>query len=190
MARLEAELKSAVEAMATNSRKGAALAVRGVLEFVHAHPHLTSQGLSQPFFALLAALEDLDHGRVAPMLQAKVFGNRPPDSSILQMAKGHACFYVDQLKAVGESLESACSIVAAKWTFNGFPLQKKRDDTPNWKVIKGWRDGISKLPTDNAQRIVLEALRGEAKRRNGLNDMSKSALLSGLDKTLKQLRQQ
>ncbi len=186
LVKLEADLKKALGFMGDNSRKAAGLAVRATLEFTHAHPHLTSQGLTRPLYALLSALDDLDKGRVAPMLEPAYFGNRPPIGNAQREARAHASFCVDQLIGTGESLEVACKAVAKIWT------QCRREVPSNfvaatWKSIKYWSDRISKLPDDDTQRVILEVLRKQFNVRPELRDMSNDEILSMLKRTLKVL---
>jgi hypothetical protein len=186
LTKLEADLTEAVGFMDSNSRTAAGLAVRACLKFVHAHPHLAAQGFSRPLFGLLAALDDLDKGGVAPMLKPALFGNRPPERAVRQRAKAYACFCVDQLMGIGENLEAACTVAARVWrkrhlAFGG------RADTSDWKTIKGWRDGVSKLRGDRTQRIALDALRRETAHGMAAMSWSKAEILDLLDRNLKSL---
>lgn len=188
LAKFEADMKIAVREMEANSRRGAGLALKAALEFVYSHPHLVSQGLSKPFFAILAALNDLDNGRVVPMLEPLPFANHHPESSVVKMAKGQACFYVECLKALGEPSQRACAAVAQSWVAHGLPLEKKRETTADWQVVKGWLDRIRRLPSDDPQKLAVLALREEYQKRPELRSMTKEQLIRGLDNTLRQLR--
>jgi hypothetical protein len=186
LTKLEADLTEAVGFMDSNSRTAAGLAVKAFLEFIYAHPHLAAQGFSRPVFDLLAALDDLDEGRVAPMLKPAQFGNRPPERTVRQRAKAYVCFCVDQLMGIGENLKTACTAAARvgrkrHLAFGG------RADTPDWKTIKGWRDGMSKLRGDNTQRVALEALRREAAQGRAAMPWSKAEILDFLDRDLRSL---
>jgi hypothetical protein len=159
--KFEADLKEAVTLMDSDTRMAVGLAVKAAWEFVDAHKQLAAQGLHRPFFALVAALSDLNEGRLATWLKPAQFGNRPPDSAMRQEAKAYACFCVDQLVKLGESVEKACKAVAEIWNKHGISFGGKLD-TPPWRTIKDWRYKVSKLPAGNHQRDFIEALRKDA----------------------------
>ena len=50
LVKLEADLKEALSLIGSDDRKAAGFAVRATLEFVYAHPHLKSQGLTRPLY--------------------------------------------------------------------------------------------------------------------------------------------
>jgi hypothetical protein len=182
--KFEADLKQAVGFMERDSRMAAGLAVKAALEFVYAHQHFTEQGLNRPLYALLAALDDLNKGRVAPMLKPRRVDNRRPDSAVRKEAMAHACFCIDQLMELGESVESASKAVADVWAKHKISFGSKYD-TPDWKTIRDWRYKVSKLCAGDPQRIVITTMRehaaGDDRKYMG---MGKKEFIAMLDRTL------
>jgi len=88
--KFEADLKEAVTLMCSDSRETAKVAVKAALEFVHAHKELAALNLHRPFYTLLAALDGLEEGRVAPLLKPAPVDHRPPDSVVKQEAQAYA----------------------------------------------------------------------------------------------------
>jgi hypothetical protein len=174
LAHLEASLRDALRHRGIDDRKAAGDALRAVLEFIYTQPRLTRQGCHYPLFDLLAALDDLNQGRIAPMLHAKFFGNRPPEGARFQQAKAFALFAIEQLVDQGETKTSACQKVAEVWN------RAVPDYSRSAETIRSWNTRLSRLPSDAYVRVALTALRqaGEADPR--VRDADILATLSGV----------
>jgi hypothetical protein len=156
-AALEAGLREALKHRGIDDRKAAGLALGAVVNLFHdALPHLTAQNLHMPLFDLLAALQDLEQGRVAPMLRPTQFGNRPPASQQMQMARGFATFTVRQLMAGGATISEACQRVCVVWNQRMPKAQRKAN------TIRSWYGHFAQLSDDSPVRAVYTALQQEA----------------------------
>jgi hypothetical protein len=96
---LEAGLSRALAQSSESSRGAAMTALDAILRFIDSVPDWDRRNFETPIWALLAALKDLDDGRVVPMLapNPKV-RNRKPDPSVRKVVKGHAVICVDILR--------------------------------------------------------------------------------------------
>src|SRR5215472_16905580 len=137
--KFEADLKEAVTLMDGGPRMAVGLAARAAWEFVAAHEEIAAQGLDLPLYHLVAALGDLHEGRAASMLKPAKVKNRPPDSTAKQIAKAYACFCIDLLMSLGDSVENACKAVADILAKHEISFSEKYG-TPHWRTIKHWRD--------------------------------------------------
>ena len=184
--KFEADLKEAVTLMCSDSRETAKVAVKAALEFVHAHKELAALNLHRPFYTLLAALDGLEEGRVAPLLKPVQVDHRPPDSVVKQEAQAYACFCVDLLMSLGDPIEGACKAVANILVEHGMPFGGWHR-APRWRTIKHWRDEVSKLSADHPRRAILEQLREGAaeKRREFVHEDRREYVLALLNQSLK-----
>jgi hypothetical protein len=155
--RFKAGLKEALARLGQDDRTAARLAVRAALEFVYAHPDFTAEGLSRPLFELLAALDDLGKGRVAPMLRPISFANRHPDAATRKEARGHAIFCIDLLVASGMTVTEASRDVAKVWNAHLTPGSAEAA----WRTVRDWYRRAADVPVGDPQRIVLDTLRKE-----------------------------
>ena len=132
-------LKAARAEMETDSRGGAITALQTVILFTNAIPKWESQSLSLPLTALLSALNDLNSGRVVPMLEPKKgVDNRKPEPGFRKVRRAAAIFCIEKLVETGATVEEACKFVAAIIAKAGMPMEGKLG-TPPWKTLKGWR---------------------------------------------------
>src|SRR5262249_24087718 len=115
LAQLEAGLREAIKHHGVDDRTSAGLALGALLDFLYSQPHLIAENLHRPLYDLLAALEDLDQGRVAPMLHPVQFGNRPPAGTLFRQAIGFAVFAMEQLTVQGDSKTAASRKVSQVW---------------------------------------------------------------------------
>jgi hypothetical protein len=160
LAALQGGLKSADE---ESGRDASSTALRAVIEFVNAIPTLASQNLALPLVHLLSALQDLDSGRVAPMLApAKGFDNRKPDAGMRKVQRAFAIFAVDELRRFGMSTEAACLFVVDVLKEAGVAIGGRRG-APEWKTIRAWRDDTTRRRPEDQQASVLAALRDEGR---------------------------
>jgi hypothetical protein len=157
------------------------LALGAVLHFLYAHPHLTAQRLHRPLYVLLAALDDLSKGRVAPMLEPAVFENRHPDAAIKREARGHALFCIDLLVASGMSIAAACREVTKVWNAH----QTRGAGELAWRTVRDWYGRAAHARGDDPQILVLAALRKEMSTRT---PSSRELALTLLDLVLSTLR--
>jgi hypothetical protein len=156
---LELGLTEALAQMAGSRRNAATTALEAFLAFIISVPGWEQRELGLPVFCVLSALKDLDHGRVVPMLSPNPrVRNRKPDAGIRKIFKAYAVFCVDVLCRAGFSVTDGCRIVAHALRENSFPLDGRAESAP-WKIVRGWRDGITKLAADDQTRQTLEGLR-------------------------------
>lgn len=158
---LERGLTQALALMADSQRNAATMALEAFLAFIISVPGWERRGLGHPVFCVLTALEDLDDGRVVSMLLPNPeVRNRKPDARMRKIFKAYAVFCVDVLCRAGFSVTEGCQIVARALRENNFPLERRADSAP-WKIVKGWRDGTTKLAENDQMRLTLEGLRTE-----------------------------
>jgi hypothetical protein len=160
---LELGLKRANAQLKESSRGAAITALEAVMAFIHSVPALRGRNLGASIWALRAALEDLDHGRVAAILAPAQVDSRRPDPSMRKVAKAYASCCVDILRREGSSIPEACRLVAKELKGAGFALGSRRS-TPDWQTVKSWRDRVTKLPPTDPERETLEGLRKEISR--------------------------
>jgi hypothetical protein len=136
-------------------------ALDAILRFIDSVPDWDRRNFETPIWALLAALKDLDDGRVVPMLapNPKV-RNRKPDPSMRKIIKAYAVCYVDILRRAGLSVTESCRVVAHELKQQNIPLGG-RVGSPPWKTVNGWRNGLTKLPIDHQMRETVDGLRRE-----------------------------
>jgi hypothetical protein len=138
LAASEAGLSRALGQLSENSRLAAITALEAILTFIDSVPEWERQNFESPIWALLAALDDLNHGRVHPMLAPNPnVHNRKPDSAVRKIAKSHAVICVDVLRRSGVSVTEACRVVAQELQQHNFPLGGKLGSLP-WKTVNGW----------------------------------------------------
>ena len=161
---LETGLSQALAQLGENERWSATTALEALLAFIDAVPGWERCKLGLPVWTLLAALKDLDNGRVVPMLLANSdVRNRKPDAGSRKVVKAWAVLLVDILRRSGLSVMEACRIVAHELERNAVPVGGK-PGTPPWKTVSGWRDRMTKLRRDDQSREVYENLRPEIDR--------------------------
>lgn len=150
--------------MKESGREAAIAALRAVMEFIDSVHALSDQNLGTSIWTLLAALEDLNHGRVVAMLApTRKVPSRRPDPSIRKVVKAYASCCVDVLRKADLSIPEACRVVAKELKGAGFALGG-RQGTPDWRIVEGWRDRVTKLPATDHERETLEGLRKEIPR--------------------------
>lgn len=149
--------------MKEDGRRAAIAALEAVMEFLDSVPPLSDQNLATAIWALRAALEDLNHGRVVAMLAPTQVGSRKREASMRKVAKAYAIVGVDILRREGSSIPEACRFVAKELKHLGFALGA-RPDTPDWRTVEGWRDRITKLAATDQERETLEEIRKEIPR--------------------------
>jgi hypothetical protein len=155
---LAAGLRAANAELKSDSRGAAITALHAVMDFIHSVPALINQNLGTSLWALLAALQDLNHGRVVAMVAPAKVASRKREASIRKVGKAYALFCVDILISAGSNVPEACCFVAKELKRAGIVVGG-RQTTPHWKSIKSWRDRISKLPSTDQERHTLEGLR-------------------------------
>jgi hypothetical protein len=160
---LEAGLRDANAQLKESSRGAAIAALEAVMDFIHAFPALKGRNLGTAIWALRAALEDLNHGRVVAMLAPTRVDSRRPDPSMRKVAKAYAVCCVDILRREGSNIPEACRLVAKELKGAGFALGGRRS-TPAWQTVKGWRDRVTKLPATDPERQTLAGVRKEISR--------------------------
>src|SRR5262249_17469432 len=121
---------------------------------------------------LLAALEDLNQGRVALMLKPTRFGNRPPEGSNFRQLKAFALFAVQRLVTHGDSVSGACRKVAQVW--NTEAPQARRSAG----AIRSWYNRSRLRGEDDVERVALDTLRQAAEQDTCVRDADALATLS------------
>jgi hypothetical protein len=159
--RLKSELLQAQAVVTADSREPVMMALRAMVDFIEAVPGWERLNLSSPIWTLLGALSDLDRGYVVSMLRPNpVVRNRKPDPTLRKVVKAYAAFGIDILRDSGLSTTEACRVVAR--VVHGRISLGSRPTTLTWKLIKGWRYRMTKLPPTEQSRHLWEALRREA----------------------------
>ncbi|HEV2678010.1 MAG TPA: hypothetical protein VGV37_25995 [Aliidongia sp.] len=120
---------------------------------------------STALIALLDALIDLDQGTVTPILEPTTFANRHPERSMVGQIKGAALFTVELLQRQGSSEEDALRQVASVLESAGYPFKARKADQPAWKIVRNWKDRLSKLPHDAPEKDGMRRFSLEAARR-------------------------
>lgn len=154
----EATLRSAAEEIKENSREAAITALRGTIDFINSVPNFESDNLALTLTQLMAALHDLDSGRVLPMVTPAQIDNRPREASFRKVIRAAAIFMVELLVDRGLPLDEACKFVAPILEQGGVSVGG-RIETPAWKTIKGWRYDHTKLHADDQERRTLSELK-------------------------------
>jgi hypothetical protein len=156
--RLEQNLTDSRGEMRSDGRKGVTSAIRAIIDFIHSIPRWESMNLALPMVSLLAALHDLDLGRVAPMLRpTEGFDNRKPDASLRKIQRAYIIFSVDQLIARGMRVEEACRFVADLLTNSAIHIGG-HGETPVWKTLRSWRYYSGRRSDNDLERTVLAGL--------------------------------
>jgi hypothetical protein len=164
LAELEGGLSLALAQVTEDSRHAAMTALEAVLSFIDSIPEWERRDFEAPLWTLLCALDDLDYGRVHPMLSPNpAVHNRKPDSNVRKVAKGHAVICVDVLRRSGLSVTEACRFVAQTLQHHDFRLGGELGSPP-WKIVNGWRNRLTKLPINDRMRQVVNDLRAETLR--------------------------
>jgi hypothetical protein len=159
--KLESGLREALTQFRTDQRRSVVTALEAILDFIDSVPEWERAQLGMPLWALLAALKDLDSGRAVSMLSPDPnVRNRKPDSSLRKNVKAWAVICVDILIGACLSVMEACRFVAHRLDVLNVPVGG-RTDTPSWKTVKGWRNGVTKLPPNDPAREVIDGLRKE-----------------------------
>lgn len=176
---LEATLKDAKDEMQSDCRGAAITSLQGVVEFINSIPRFESQNLSLPVTALMAALHDLNVGRVGAMVTPTAgFDNRKPEASFRKVIKAYAIFCIDLLKGAGMTIDEACKFVASELKEAHVPIGGRSSTRP-WKTVKNWRYDVTRPGSGDRER-PLQALRAEC-------EFPKDLPLDQLKKRLAQL---
>ena len=157
--RLMSGLKKAGVEAHRDGRGGAITALQSVIAFVDVMPQPKGADCTLGLTKLLAALQDLEDGRASAMLcLSRATGGSPPDSSLRKTVKGAASSAIDILVARSWSLEKACKFVAEQLKRAEVPIGG-RSKTPDWQVVRGWRQRLSKLSEFDQERHTREVFR-------------------------------
>jgi hypothetical protein len=160
---LEATLKEAQAEVLKDPRGAAITALRGVIGFIEAIPRFESQDLTLPLTALMAALHDLDTGRVGKIVRPKKapeLRNRQPDPSLRYVIKAYSIFAVNELRDHGSQIDDACKFVAFELRHAKVPISVGRSETPTWKTVRTWRNEVSRRrDNDKHPDLLLRTLK-------------------------------
>jgi hypothetical protein len=83
-----------------------------------------------------------------------------PDPTLRNIVKAYAIFGIDILSNSGLSTTEACRLVARELERAEISLGNRTTTQP-WKLVKGWRDRMTKLPVTDQARNLLEEMRRE-----------------------------
>jgi hypothetical protein len=75
-----------------------------------------------------------------------------------KQVKGTVVALIDLGLQLKMPIQCCCELIAAELQELNFRIGGHRD-TPVWKVLKGWRDGLSKLDENGIERKVYDALK-------------------------------
>ncbi len=145
---LRLSLQAANHSYATDGREGFISTLQAFVSFCVAVPELQA-GLT-PLVAGLSAITDLDVGAVSPIVTPKVFGNRPPELGYHTTVKGTALACANVLRRYGMPRSQADARVARHLEKIGFPLGG-RSSSSGAKVLKGWRESLSRDKEEHCQ---------------------------------------
>ena len=181
---LELGLKQAMLELQTDSRVGTLTAIRTVIDFIGSIPSFRKQNLTMPMLILLMALHDLDAGLVVAMLKPKSRpGRRRREATIRKLAKSYVAAYVDTLSKF-VSVREASALIARELKRIGFHIGG-RVRTTDWKTVKIWRDGITKLPADDQTHLIIQELRANYVAEDFVStEAAKAAVVAGFRRTM------
>ena len=155
---LESGLSQALVELGDNSRQAAVTVLETFLKFIDTVPEWNQKNLHVPIWTFLAALKDLDNGRVGSMLSPNpTVHNRKPDALVRQVIRAYAVACVNILVRLGFSVTEACRIVAQQLKRQNIAIGN-RVGTPPWKTVNGWRNRRSKLSPNDTFREILDGL--------------------------------
>jgi hypothetical protein len=187
---LESGLLKAEAQLGADMREASMTALCAVVDFIDTVRGWEHLNLSKPLWMLAAALKDLEDGRAVEMLRPNpAVRNRKPDGTMRNMAKAYALYGVDILRDAGETTGEACRVVARQFEGAGICIGK-RPTTPSWKVVKGWRDRLSKLGKANHCSQIIEALGRDAAPENRLSRSQARIYVAGKLKQLLSMQAQ
>ena len=132
-------LKAASSEARLDGRGGAISALQSVIGFLEVAPKPRDGECSLALTKLLAALHDLEQGRVPALLRPCKGGGAPPDTTLRRTVKGAASAAVDVLIARGSSVEQACRFVAA-------PESRSRDRRQDERARFDGRAWLARAP--------------------------------------------
>jgi hypothetical protein len=116
-------------------RRRAAISLNVILHwFAHGPQRHLNLNLA-PLYSLLAALDDLEAGAIAPMLRPRKVKHRPRMTHAYELAKRTATGVCNLLIKLGYTPNNAATAVCERLTIEGFPYPGKL--TP--KTILNWR---------------------------------------------------
>jgi hypothetical protein len=158
-------IKSVAE-LGRNYRPGDREAVLQVLAAVHRFLQLGGPPWSlechRPIFDLMAALEDLDCGKVSTLVEPREIQVQPLAPRRIRICKAMAAGFVDVLMATGASEPEALRDVAEILHRHGFPFPgriegaKRRENT-----LDGWRRRVRENRTERADVEAYEFTRSD-----------------------------
>lgn len=131
------DLRGAADVFSENERLGAGKALSAVNDYLDGIG--VPPDLSMPLLALLAALQDLEHGKQPEILTKTDISHGPPMAIAVQLERAHAAAAMDLLIKAGDRKEVAARAVASALRKNGI-----RNVT--WKQVARWRDEVKKKP--------------------------------------------
>lgn len=161
LAAFKSQLREANLLFAENKRDGVTRSIVATLAFVRGTMKPKGRELTRALYALLQSLADLENGRAAPLLKPSKVANRPQASTVMKLSQAFAVVTADFLIERGHlSVEEACRLVVRELQRVDLNVGNSRTGMA-WKVVKGWRDRLSKLPFDDQQKHTAEAAKRE-----------------------------
>lgn len=136
-------------------RFGVCAALHAAIELLKAVG--ATSGQLKPLNRLVAALDDLDHGKVPDLLAAKKVSNRPPNSYLRELLKAYAVAALDLFMAGGMSEKDGSALVARRLRSHGYVITQKVD-ADHANVVRNWRKSIDSNPARDRRDHILNSL--------------------------------
>jgi hypothetical protein len=150
--------------MTSDLERGSMAALNAVVKFIDSTKELRGQLLETPFASLGGALADLEKGAVHPVIEPRIVGGRPPDSTNRASLRGLAAAVMSILVQFGLSRREAAKKVAEVLCHGGFKLDGRRQMT--WQTVDQWRSQMAaedeEDPAVAAFRLMLSRTSREA----------------------------
>jgi hypothetical protein len=161
-----------VAELGRNFRPGDRVAVLQLLAALHRFLQLAGPPSSlecyRPIFDLMAALEDLECGKVSPLVQPREIRVRPREPRRTRICKAMAAGLVDVLMATGASEQEALRDVADTLYQYGFPFPGRIEAANRRKItLDGWRRRVRENRTGRADVEVYRFTRSDNAPRAG-----------------------
>lgn len=127
--------------LGTPARDGASIYVSALAELISSVPDWAQKDWAIPAISLATALNDLDMGRVTPIVAPirRTTGS-PGHGFMMEQAQGYAAGTLEFLRGLNLSLEDSARRVARALPDSMFYSTKQ--DRPRWKTVEGWRERV------------------------------------------------
>lgn len=156
-------------------RFGVRVALHAAMELLEFCDASSSQ--IKPLNRLSAALDDLDHGKVADVLRPVKLSHRPRNTYERELLRAYAVAALDLFMAGGMSEKEASALVARRLRNHGYTITNNKS-AEDASVVRGWRKNIDNNRAKDRRDNLLRELDGvqgtdEAKARKLLDQLPK-----------------